>query len=120
MVLFALRRVGRMTPETAQDAIDAIRAAGAYPVLTAALERARVVDLKAIASAARRAADSAIPEDGRALRALTQFQGGVAVVTRAALRGSLDQDAATRLVLSPCPNCPSARTAITKAGSCVG
>ena len=101
MVLFASRRLGRMTPETAQDAIDAIRAAGAYPVLTAALERAQVADLKAIASAARRAAAlSAIPEDGRALRALTQFQGAVAVVTRAALRGSLDAPAATRLVLS--------------------
>jgi hypothetical protein len=101
MVLFASRRLGRMTPETAQDAIDAIRAAGAYPVLTAALERAQVADLKAIASAARRAAAlSAIPDDGRALRALTQFQGAVAVVTRAALRGSLDAPAATRLVRS--------------------
>ena len=101
MVLFASRRLGRMTPETARDALDAIRAAGAYPVLPAALERAQVADLKAIASAARRAAElSAIPEDGRALRALTQFQGAVAAVTRVALRGSLDPNAAARIVLS--------------------
>ena len=67
--------------------------------MTAALERAQVADLKAIAGAARRAA-ALSRRAAKALRALTQFQGAVAVVTRAALRGSLDAPAATRLVLS--------------------
>jgi hypothetical protein len=101
MVLFAARRLGPLTTETAQDAIDAVRAVGSFPVLTTALERAHGTNLKAFGSASRRAAElTSIADDGRAIRALTQFQGAVAIVTRAALRGSLDSKTASELVTS--------------------
>jgi hypothetical protein len=101
MVLFASRRIGRLTPENVRDAIDAVRAASVFPALSAALERARVGDLRAYASAARRAAEiSAIDDDGRAFRALAQFQGALALVTRAATRGSLEGKSASDLVIS--------------------
>ena len=101
MVLFASRRLGRITPETALDGVDAVRAAGAYPALIAALERAGIVDLAAFASAARRATElSKIEDDARAFRAQAQFQGALALVTRAASRGSLTADSVTELVSS--------------------
>jgi hypothetical protein len=101
MVLFAARRLDRLTPETARDAIDAVRGASMYPALMTAVERAKVVDLKAFASAARRATElSAIGDDGHALRAFAQFQGAVALVTRAGSRGSLTPKAVSELVVS--------------------
>jgi hypothetical protein len=89
-VLFASRTVAGITPDTARDVFDAVRAASDYPALGAVLERARITDVAVLAAAARRADRLASMGDGgRAVRALAQFQGGLAVLTRAALRGSL-------------------------------
>jgi hypothetical protein len=101
MVLFASRRLGLMPTGSAQDAIDAIRAAGAYPALTMALERAGVTSLAVIAAAARRATTLAGIDDERpAFRALGQFQGALALLTRAGARGSLAPADASALVSS--------------------
>ena len=101
MVLFASRRLGQITPATARDGVDAVRAAGAYPALTAALERARVVDLATFANAARRATElSTIDDEDRAYRAVAQFQGALALVNRAASRGGLNAGSVTELVSS--------------------
>jgi hypothetical protein len=101
MVLFASRRLEQITQGTARDSMDAVRAAGTYPALIAALERARVVNLAAFASAARRATElSKIEDEARAFRAHAQFQGALALVTRAASRGSLTANSVTELVSS--------------------
>ena len=101
MVLFAARRLGRDPAAAARDAVDTIRAAGAYPALTAALERAGVTDLATYAAAARRAATlSNIEDDDRAARAIAQFQGALALVTRAALARSLTAGSVSALVSS--------------------
>jgi hypothetical protein len=98
MVLFAARRVGSVTRDTARDAIEAVRAIATYPVLIAALERARVTDVAVFAGAARKAKElSTLPAD-RALNPLAQFQGALALVTRAASRGSLTPAAVSKLV----------------------
>ena len=89
-VLFASRIVSHVTPESARDAMDAIRAAGSQPALIGTLERARVRRVSLLARASRRAADlSRIGAAGRATRSLRQFQGALFVLARAALRGSL-------------------------------
>jgi hypothetical protein len=99
MVLFASRYAAAITKETARDAVEAIRAAAAYPVLSATLERAGVADLAVFAAAARRAAAlTAIEDETRAARALAQYQGALAMITRAATRGSVGPDGATNLV----------------------
>ena len=101
MVLFASRWLRRDPTAADRDVIDTIRAAGAYPVLIAALERAGVTDLAACASAARRAAAlSAIDDVGRAARAIAQFQGALVLVTRAASRHNLAAGPASALVSS--------------------
>ena len=101
MVLFASRRLGRDPAAAARDAVDTIRAAGAYPALTVALERAGVTDMATFAGAARRAATlSKIEDDDRATRAIAQFQGALALVTRAALGRSLAAGSASTLVSS--------------------
>lgn len=90
LALFASRTVRRVTPETAHDAVVAVRAAGAYPALVSTLERARLDDIAVFANAARRAARlSAIGDDATARRAHAQFQGALSLVTRAARRGGL-------------------------------
>ncbi len=90
LVLFAARRVRRVTPENVHDAVVAVRAAGSLPALVAALERAGLDDLTGYAAAARRAAGlSAIGDKPKAVRALAEFQGAVALVTRTALTGNL-------------------------------
>jgi hypothetical protein len=99
MVLFASRHSAGVTRETTRDAVDAIRAAGVYPALIAAAERAGVNEIPVFAAAARRAAVlSAIADESRASRALTQYQGALAMITRAAARGSLTPQAATKLI----------------------
>ena len=93
LVMFASRIVTAATP----DAIEAVRAAQSHPALMTTLERAGLVDVAAYARAARRAiAVSAIDDDDRATRALTQFQGAVAFLSRAAFRGGLAPDALAR------------------------
>jgi hypothetical protein len=99
MVLFASRRVHEVTRLTVVDAVEAIRSVGAYPALAASLERAGVTDVAAFAAAARRAAAlSAIGDSNRGYRALAQFQGALALVTRAASRGSVDGAGVTGFV----------------------
>jgi hypothetical protein len=101
MVLFASRRLGHDPAAAARDAVDTIRAAGAFPALTVALERAGVTDMATFAAAARRAASlSSIEDDDRAARAIAQFQGALALVTRAARSGSLTARSASTLVSS--------------------
>ena len=101
MVLFAARHAAAITKETARDALEAVRAAGAYPALSVTLERARISDLGVFASAARRAAAlTAIEDETRATRAIVQYQGALAMIARAASRGALAPDTATKLVSS--------------------
>jgi hypothetical protein len=103
IVMFASRFVTSLTPDTARDGVEAVRAAERYPTLVAALERAKVRDVTVFARAARRAARiSAIGDDGRAARALAQFQGLLVLVTRAAARGSLPPDSLPGVVSSLC------------------
>ena len=65
------------------------------------LERAGVIDLSVMAAAARRAAElSSIGDEDRASRAIAQFQGLLAIVSRAGARGTLDSRAVTSLVAS--------------------
>jgi hypothetical protein len=98
LVLFASRVVRDVAPETAGEAIDAVRTAGAYPALSAALERAGISDAGVFAAAGRRAARlSAIRRD-RAHRSLAQFQGTLAIVTRAAARSPHRRDAVASVV----------------------
>jgi hypothetical protein len=100
-VLFASRRIDRITPENGADALEVVKAVGSYPALIAAFERAQVTDLASMANAARRAgALSAIGDDARAARAFAQFQGTLALITRAARRGSLTAAALPDLIRS--------------------
>lgn len=90
MVLFAARFAG-FAEAVPGDALDAVRGSASYPALTAALRRARVSDIAIYAAVVRRAAAiSAIDDEARQRRALAQFQGALALMTRAAARGSLD------------------------------
>jgi hypothetical protein len=106
MVLFASRMWkaagGRSAaPDLSRPAVEAVRAAGAYPALVATLERAGLTDLAVYAKAADRAARlSSINDEGRAARALSQFQGALALATRAAFRGSISTDVLAKLVTS--------------------
>jgi hypothetical protein len=89
-VLFASRVLRQVSPETGRDAVVAVRAARIRPLLIAALERAGVHQVGALANAARRAAQvSRIDDHARASRALAQFQGALALVSRAASRGAV-------------------------------
>jgi hypothetical protein len=100
-VLFASRNIDRITPENTADALETVKAVGSYPALIAALERAKVTDLAATASAARRAgALGTIGDDTRAARAFAQFQGTLAVIMRASLRGSVSAEALPGLISS--------------------
>ena len=101
MVLFASRRLPSGSLATTRDAADAIRASAAYPALVLTLERAGVTDLSVMAAAARRAAElTAIGDEERASRAIAQFQGLLAIVSRAGARGTLDSRTVTSLVAS--------------------
>ena len=101
LVLFASRLELPTTPDTATDAVEVIRAAHTHPALIATLERAKLADVRAFASAVRRAARiGAIEDRERAERALAQFQGALALVTRAAVRGGLRPNALAGIVSS--------------------
>ncbi|MEO8077350.1 MAG: hypothetical protein ABI818_13545, partial [Acidobacteriota bacterium] len=102
-VLFASRNIRQVTPATWRDAVDAVRAADAYPAVIGALERTGSRDLATYAAAGRRAARlSAIGDQTRALRSLVQFQGALALVTRAASRGSIPSTSLSQVVTSLC------------------
>jgi hypothetical protein len=100
-VLFASRMIPEVSAGTVRDAADALHGVGRYPALAGTLERAGVSDLDVFAEAVRRSAQlSAIPNARRAARATAQFQGILALVTRAALRGSLPRSALSSHVSS--------------------
>lgn len=101
VVLFASRMLSAVTPDNARDGVEAVRAAESYPALVAVLERAGLTELRPFALAARRAAElSALRDPDRAFRALVQFQGTLALVTRAAARGGLPPDGIATTVTS--------------------
>ena len=100
-VLFASRLGPALTPANVHDGVDAIRAALDYPALSTVLERGRVHDPAVFAQAARRAAQlSSIDNDSRAARAITQYQGALAIVARAASRRSITPERLAELVSS--------------------
>lgn len=99
LALFGSRLVRRVTHEQMQDAVEAVRAAYEYPALVRELERAKLREVSVYAVAARRAAAiSAIDKSDRAARAHAQFQGALAILSRAAVRGGLTPDALARAV----------------------
>jgi hypothetical protein len=100
-VLFASRLGIAQTPANLRDTVDAIRAAVDYPALSATLERGRVHDPAVFARASRRAAQlSSIDNDARAVRAITQYQGTLALILRAASRRSIPLEQLPELVSS--------------------
>jgi hypothetical protein len=101
MVLFASRVIKRITPENVQDALDSVHAVATYPALVTVLERARVTDPAVYGIAARRAGQLAgIGDVEKQRRLLGQFQGSIAILTRAAIRKSLSTDAVSALIAS--------------------
>jgi hypothetical protein len=85
VVLFVSRMAAHDPRWATPEAIGAIRAVQIYPALMLSLERATLVDLAAFTAAARRAeAIASIGDADRARLALVQFQGALALVTRAA------------------------------------
>jgi hypothetical protein len=90
IAMFAARLLGGVTTPTTRETVDAVRASVMYPALVTALERARVTNATAIAAAAARAGQIVeMSGDAVAVRTLAQFQGLLAVLTRAGIRGSL-------------------------------
>jgi hypothetical protein len=101
VVLFASRTLTAITRDNAGDAVEALRGAGTYPALVAVLERSGVTDVRVVAQAARRATElSAVRDQNRALPAVAQFQGALALTTRAASRSSASPEVAARTVSS--------------------
>ena len=99
LVLFASRRIPAITASNARAALGALRGANQFPALSGTLERAGITALSVYVDAAQRArALSTIADELRAQTALLQFQGAVAVIARAASRGSVSPDRAGSLV----------------------
>ncbi len=100
-VLFASRILGPITPDNARRSVEAVRAAAEYPSLVTALERAGLRDVETFAAASRRAAAiAALGDHARTARSLAQYQGVLALITRAASRGSLPRESLPALVSS--------------------
>ncbi len=100
-VLFASRLSGTLSPASARDTVEAVRAAAEYPALAFALERVPIEDPAVFAAAARRAAQlSAIGDERRAVRTMTQFQGTLAILVRAASRLAFSPQQVSELVSS--------------------
>jgi hypothetical protein len=100
-VLYASRLGIALTPGNARDSVDAVRAASDYPALAAALERGRVREPAVLARAARRAGQlTSISNEARAARSITQFQGALAILSRAASRRSVSRERLSELVSS--------------------
>ena len=98
-VLFASRRIERITRTTSGTRVLATRAVVQYPALSGALERARITSIPIFAAAGRRAAALAgIDDDRRAAVTLAQYQGGIALAARARARGSIDDRQAAELI----------------------
>ncbi|HEX2309529.1 MAG TPA: hypothetical protein VHH91_02330, partial [Vicinamibacterales bacterium] len=100
-VLYASRLAPRIHSENAAAAVEAVRAAVEFPVLTTALERSHVDDPAVVARAARRAAQlTGRGTAQQASRTIAQFQGMLAVLGRAATRGALPREQVANLVSS--------------------
>ena len=100
-VLFASRVFTSLTPEASRDAVVAVSALRTHPALVRTLERLRIRDAAVYRLAVERArALDAIADRETRLRALAQFQGALALVTRAAFTGSLTPDEVPGLVSS--------------------
>jgi hypothetical protein len=92
-VLFASRALSPITAGTARDAVEAVRAVADFPALVGVIERVKPANPSVFARAARRAGHlSTIGDERASARAIAQFQGVLAVLTRAALRGALPRD----------------------------
>jgi hypothetical protein len=101
MALFASRVIAQVTPENSTDALDAVRAVATYPALVFQIERAQITDVAVYGAAVRRAHRLAeIDESVRQHRVLAQFQGSLALLTRAAQRKSLSPDTLSALIVS--------------------
>ena len=99
LTLFASRQIAAVTAANAAAALAALRGAMQYPALAGTIERMHVSDLEVYAAAAQAARMlSEIDDDGRARTAHAQFQGALAVIARAAARGSISSDRAAKLV----------------------
>jgi len=98
-LLFAQRVFGDRTPADAPQLAVALRGYLAFPSLALSLERLGARDPDLYARAARRAASlSAIDAAGDKAVALAEFQSLLAIVERARLRRSIDDQAACALV----------------------
>ncbi|HXW05146.1 MAG TPA: hypothetical protein VD833_07940 [Vicinamibacterales bacterium] len=110
VALFASRLLQDVSPAAARDALDAVRAAGVLPALTATLERARIVDVGVIAGAARRAEElSGVRDTAAATRSLQQLQGVLFILTRAVARGTLPPASAAQAITAVTAIEPGAR-----------
>jgi hypothetical protein len=99
-VLFASRHAEWFPPRS-DDVMNAVRGAGRFPALVATLERAGVTNPSVFAAATRRAiALDRIEDSSHATRALEQFQGILALITRASIRGSVSLDTLSEMVSS--------------------
>jgi hypothetical protein len=79
-----------ITAANAVAAFDVLRAQHTHGALINTLERANLLDPRPLSEVLHRAnAISSIADDDRAARALAQFQGALALVTRTAIRGGL-------------------------------
>jgi hypothetical protein len=110
-VLFASRHAASFAAHDDRgDALTAVHAAAHLPALAAALERARLLDPAPLAQASRRAAQlTGIRGPASRARAITQFQGALALIVRASTRGSMDEARRTALVSSLAAVEPSRR-----------
>ena len=101
LVLLASRRFPSVTAANAVDALALLRGAGQFPALVSTLERARIEPLRVYADVVSRARQlMAIDDEPRARVALSQFQGGLALIARAAARGTLSPAEASALIFS--------------------
>jgi hypothetical protein len=101
LVLLASRRFPSVTAANAVDALALLRGAGQFPALVGTLERARVEPLRVYADVVSRARQlTAIDDEPRARVALAQFQGALALLARAAARGTLNPAEAAPLISS--------------------
>jgi hypothetical protein len=100
-VLFASRMHARAAWAAGSDTAVVLAALRRYPALVRTLERVAIDDLPTYLSAIRRAgALEDIPDPSAEIRSTTQYQGAVALLTRAASRGSLSARSAADLVSS--------------------
>jgi hypothetical protein len=100
-VLFASRLEARGAHGPDPVTIDAVRAVRTFPALVHSLERARLADVTAFAASAHRAERiAAIRDPHAATRTLAQFQGALALVTRAASRGGMQPEALATAIAS--------------------